>query len=59
MMTSDSSKPPALGPLLQAIQSALADVESAGPAAGQGIAAQAAQLSVVIKRRSTTLARRL
>lgn len=45
--------------LLQAIQSALADVESAGPSAGQGIASQAAQLSVVIKRRSATLARRL
>ncbi len=48
-----------IGTLLQAIQSALADVESAGPAAGQGIATQAAQLSVVIKRRSATLARRL
>jgi hypothetical protein len=48
-----------IGALLQAIQSAVADVESAGPAAGQGIAAQAAQLSVVIKRRSATLARRL
>jgi hypothetical protein len=48
-----------IGTLLQAIQSALAEVETAGPAAGQGIAAQAAQLSVVIKRRSATLARRL
>ena len=48
-----------IGTLLQAIQSALSEVETSGPAAGQGIAAQAAQLSVVIKRRSETLARRL
>lgn len=48
-----------IGSLLQSIQAALASVESAGPAAGQGIAAQAAQLSAVIKRRSATLARRL
>jgi hypothetical protein len=48
-----------IGSLLQSIQSALAAVESTGAAAGQGIAAQAAQLSVVIKRRSETLARRL
>ena len=48
-----------IGSLLQSIQGALASVESAGPAAGQGIAAQAAQLSAVIKRRSATLARRL
>lgn len=48
-----------IGTLLQAIQSALAEVESAGPSAGQCIAAQAAQLSVVIKRRSATLSRRL
>jgi hypothetical protein len=48
-----------IGTLLQGIQSAITDVESSGPAAGQGIAAQAAQLSVVIKRRSATLARRL
>lgn len=48
-----------IGTLLQAIQSALSGVETSGPAAGQGIAAQAAQLSVVIKRRSETLARRL
>jgi hypothetical protein len=44
---------------LQSLQSAIAEVETAGAAAGQGIASQAAQLSVVIKRRSTTLARRL
>jgi hypothetical protein len=48
-----------IGSLLQSIQGSLASVESAGPAAGQGIAAQAAQLSAVIKRRSATLARRL
>jgi hypothetical protein len=48
-----------IGVLLQSLQSALTDVESAGAAAGQGIAAQAAQLSIVIKRRSATLARRL
>ena len=48
-----------IGALLQSLQSAIAEVESSGPAAGQGIAGQAAQLSVVIKRRSATLARRL
>ncbi len=48
-----------IGALLQSLQSSLAEVETNGAAAGQGIAAQAAQLSVVIKRRSTTLARRL
>ena len=48
-----------IGTLLQSLQSALAEVESAGAAAGQGIAGQAAQLSAVIKRRSATLARRL
>ncbi len=48
-----------IGALLQTLQSAIAAVESSGPSAGQGIAAQAAQLSVVIKRRSETLSRRL
>lgn len=48
-----------IGALLQSLQAAIAEVESAGAAAGQGIAAQAALLSVVIKRRSATLARRL
>ena len=48
-----------IGTLLQSLQSALAEVETVGPAAGQSIATQAAQLSVVIKRRSATLARRL
>lgn len=48
-----------IGALLQSLQAAIAEVETAGAAAGQGIAAQAAQLSVVIKRRSATLARRL
>jgi hypothetical protein len=48
-----------IGSLMQSIQSALADVASSGPAAGQGIASLAAQLSVVIKRRSATLSRRL
>lgn len=48
-----------VGSLLQALQSAIAEVESVGPAAGQGIPAQAAQLSVVIKRRTAALARRL
>ncbi len=48
-----------IGALLQSLQAALAEVESAGAAAGQGIAGQAAQLSAVIKRRSATLARRL
>lgn len=48
-----------IGALLQSLQSAITEVESAGAAAGQGIAGQAAQLSVVIKRRSATLARRL
>jgi hypothetical protein len=48
-----------IGSLLQSLQSAIAAVESSGPSAGQGIAGQAAQLSVVIKRRSETLARRL
>jgi hypothetical protein len=48
-----------IGALLQSLQAAIAEVESSGPSAGQGIAAQAAQLSVVIKRRSETLARRL
>ena len=48
-----------IGTLLQSLQSAITEVENAGAAAGQGIAAQAAQLSVVIKRRSATLARRL
>ncbi len=47
-----------IGALLQSLQAAIAEVETAG-AAGQGIAAQAAQLSVVIKRRSATLAHRL
>ena len=48
-----------IGALLQTLQSAIAAVESSGPSAGQGIAGQAAQLSVVIKRRSETLSRRL
>lgn len=48
-----------IGSLLQSLQSAIASVESSGPSAGQGIAGQAAQLSVVIKRRSEALARRL
>jgi len=48
-----------IGALLQSLQAAIAEVETAGPAAGQGIAAQASQLSMVIKRRSATLARRL
>jgi hypothetical protein len=48
-----------IGTLLQSLQSAIAEVETTGPAAGQGIAGQAAQLSMVIKRRSATLARRL
>jgi len=45
--------------LLQSLQSAITEVETTGAAAGQGISGQAAQLSVVIKRRSATLARRL
>lgn len=45
--------------LLQSLQSAISEVESTGAVAGQGVAGQAAQLSVVIKRRSATLARRL
>ena len=48
-----------IGTLLQSLQAALVEVETVGPAAGQSIATQAAQLSVVIKRRSATLARRL
>ena len=48
-----------IGALLQSLQAAIAEVETAGAATGQGIPAQAAQLSVVIKRRSATLARRL
>ena len=48
-----------IGTLLQSLQSAITEVETTGAAAGQGIAGQAAQLSVVIKRRSATLARRL
>jgi hypothetical protein len=48
-----------IGALLQSLQSAISEVETTGVAAGQGIAGQAAQLSVVIKRRSATLARRL
>lgn len=48
-----------IGSLLQSLQAAIASVESSGPSAGQGIAGQAAQLSVVIKRRSETLSRRL
>jgi len=48
-----------IGALLQSLQTAIAAVESSGPSAGQGIAGQAAQLVVVIKRRSETLARRL
>lgn len=48
-----------IGTLLQSLQAAITEVETTGAAAGQGIAGQAAQLSVVIKRRSTTLARRL
>ena len=48
-----------IGALLQSVQAAITEVETTGAAAGQGIAGQAAQLSVVIKRRSTTLARRL
>jgi hypothetical protein len=48
-----------IGALLQSLQTAIAAVESSGPSAGQGIAGQAAQLVIVIKRRSETLARRL
>lgn len=48
-----------IGVLLQSLQSAITEVETTGAAAGQGIAGQAAQLSVVIKRRSATLARQL
>ena len=48
-----------IGALLQSLQAAISEVETVGPAADQGIAGQAAQLSVVIKRRSATLARRL
>lgn len=48
-----------IGALLQSLQAAISEAETSGAAAGQGIAGQAAQLSVVIKRRSATLARRL
>ena len=48
-----------IGALLQSLQSAITEVETTGAASGQGIAAQAAQLSVVIKRRTASLARRL
>lgn len=48
-----------IGALLQSLQAAISEAETSGAAAGQGVASQAAQLSVVIKRRSATLARRL
>lgn len=48
-----------IGALLQSLQAAISEAETSGAAAGQGIAGQSAQLSVVIKRRSATLARRL
>jgi hypothetical protein len=58
-MPASSEDDAEIGALLQSVQAAIAEVETVGAAAGQGIAAQAAQLSVVIKRRSATLARRL
>lgn len=48
-----------IGALLQSLQAAISEVETVGPAAGQVIAGQTAQLSAVIKRRSATLASRL